>query len=490
MALPGLPRSGSAVRSLLAYSACTALVLIVGLAGMSARPLPIAQAPIAFGFSVFVLLLFLAVAAVMTRSKTGPEPAAALAGAVAVVHALMAYHAPQNWTIYAMPAAVVWMPVAGWLTLVSLLAGRRQEKGSPYLAAIAVAAQVLPVFALPAFGAGDAFSRHAWNRAGGALLGGEFLLLSVTWLALRVRLRQAPFRADLLGVFGNAALFYALLWTTAGDATAGGIVVVAAYAVGMAVYHALVGGLVLRSDEPLHRYAFLGLAATFFTIAIPLQFHERTITTLAWAVEALALLGTGLKFRDVRTRWYGMAVLALAAGKALLLDLPRNVEPFRFLLNGRMLAGVAVIVAAYIAAEWLWKRKSRLTADEQSLIPALLTVANFYTLLFVSVDLWQFADRAWPADRHGAPQLALSLFWTVYALGAICIGMWKRSRPVRLFAMALLYLSISKVFLYDLSGLEQPYRIISFFTLGVILLYTRFEEWMRETEHSGTAAAA
>ena len=46
--------------------------------------------------------------------------------------------------------------------------------------------------------------------------------------------------------------------------------------------------------------------------------------------------------------------------------------------------------------------------------------------------------------------------------------------------MGLLYLSIVKVFVFDLGFLQQPYRIISFFALGVILLmvsllYTRFE---------------
>jgi len=46
--------------------------------------------------------------------------------------------------------------------------------------------------------------------------------------------------------------------------------------------------------------------------------------------------------------------------------------------------------------------------------------------------------------------------------------------------MGLLYLSVLKVFIFDLSFLEQPYRIVSFFGLGLLLLlvsllYTRFE---------------
>jgi uncharacterized membrane protein len=84
------------------------------------------------------------------------------------------------------------------------------------------------------------------------------------------------------------------------------------------------------------------------------------------------------------------------------------------------------------------------------------------------------------AGRESAQQLSLSLFWSVYALAGMSVGIWKRMRPVRLFAIGLLYVAITKVFVYDLGFLEVPFRIVSFFVLGLILmlvslLYTRFE---------------
>jgi uncharacterized membrane protein len=50
--------------------------------------------------------------------------------------------------------------------------------------------------------------------------------------------------------------------------------------------------------------------------------------------------------------------------------------------------------------------------------------------------------------------------------------------------MGLLYLSIAKVFIFDLSFLQELHRIISFLGLGIILLlvsllYTRFERQLR-----------
>jgi uncharacterized membrane protein len=146
-----------------------------------------------------------------------------------------------------------------------------------------------------------------------------------------------------------------------------------------------------------------------------------------------------------------------------------------------MLAGASVVACAYLAAHLLWRRRTELTEEESPLVPWLIGAANLLTLVFVSVDLWEFSRQVWSTDGQGAAKLSLSLFWTLYAFAAVSVGIWKRIRPVRLFAMGLLYFSIFKVFLFDLGDLGQPYRIYSFLTLGVILvsvslLYKRFEE--------------
>jgi uncharacterized membrane protein len=151
-----------------------------------------------------------------------------------------------------------------------------------------------------------------------------------------------------------------------------------------------------------------------------------------------------------------------------------------------MLGGAAVVAAMCVSAWMLWRNREKLPSEERILPAALAAAANLFTLLFLSVDLWDYAGAHWTgAGQANAPQLALSLLWTLYALAAISAGIWRRVRWLRLFAIALLSLSILKVFLFDLSWLEQPYRIVSFFTLGVILLlvsllYTRFEERLRD----------
>jgi uncharacterized membrane protein len=53
-------------------------------------------------------------------------------------------------------------------------------------------------------------------------------------------------------------------------------------------------------------------------------------------------------------------------------------------------------------------------------------------------------------------------------------GLVRKYRPVRLMALAALGGTILKVFLFDLSFLENPYRILSFLVLGAILVAVSF----------------
>jgi uncharacterized membrane protein len=250
----------------------------------------------------------------------------------------------------------------------------------------------------------------------------------------------------------------------------------------MAAYHAVVGGSVLRrpDDDALHRFVYLGLALTFVTIAIPLQLRASYIT-LAWAVESAALVWTGLSAGHPRVRQAGLALLAVTAAKALFVDILQRPDPFILLLNERMLAGASVIAAASVSA-WLLREAQETLSQWERLAAAVLTLgANFFALVFVSLDLWDYMGVTWVgAGRESAQQLSLSLFWSVYALAGMSVGIWKRMRPVRLFAIGLLYVAITKVFVFDLGFLEVPFRIVSFFALGLILmlvslLYTRFE---------------
>lgn len=68
------------------------------------------------------------------------------------------------------------------------------------------------------------------------------------------------------------------------------------------------------------------------------------------------------------------------------------------------------------------------------------------------------------------------------AAGLVTIGFWWRSSFVRWQALALIAITIVKVFAYDIWRLERGYRIVSFLALGMLLLAISFiyqRDWLR-----------
>jgi uncharacterized membrane protein len=613
-AFPGEAAKLATIRQVFQYLSAAGLVLLMGITVVAAPPITAAQVPVAACFSLLVYLIFLGVAVKMQRASELENPAIFLIAANALTHLMVAFHVLSLIRLWDVNAAALWLPLAGLITFAFLLLAVRQKKqNSNFLAALMLAGLMLSLAAL--FGLN--LPSHGLSPVRGSILFLlEFLLVSATWIGLRRRTRLPGFRGDIVGALGNAAIFFLLPASVMGMQEYKGFVILCGYALVLALYHALIFGAVLRraDDDSLYRFIHLGLALAFVTIAVPLQLKGSYIT-LAWSIESALLVWAGAAFNDKRLRWYGVAVLALAAAKAFFLDMITEPEAFRFMLNTRMLAGASVIAAAYVCAgllrrkpkllseaeahvpatalflaslytlifislelwdyfdrrlpasgrfsaqlasfsvfwccyalallvlglrksaawmRWLgavllalaalkslfidifvnpvpfrlllnarmlsgaaviifaylaawliWQRRGRLSKQENYLPAMAAFVASLFMLIYVSLDIWQYLDGSWEAaTRSSAQQLALSIFWLLYALTAILAGIWKRIRMIRLFAMGLLYLSIIKVFLFDLRFLEQPYRIVSFFGLGVILLvvsllYTRFEERLK-----------
>ena len=73
------------------------------------------------------------------------------------------------------------------------------------------------------------------------------------------------------------------------------------------------------------------------------------------------------------------------------------------------------------------------------------------------------------AERSQTAQVALSAFWATVGLAASSQGCPRHSRT-RYGGLALLGLGVAKIFLYDLSELDELYRVLSFIAVGLLLL--------------------
>lgn len=71
-------------------------------------------------------------------------------------------------------------------------------------------------------------------------------------------------------------------------------------------------------------------------------------------------------------------------------------------------------------------------------------------------------------------KLGLSILWGGYALMMVVIGIAKDKKHLRIAAMALLGVTLAKLFLYDIADLETIPKTILFVTLGVTLLLVSF----------------
>ncbi len=67
-------------------------------------------------------------------------------------------------------------------------------------------------------------------------------------------------------------------------------------------------------------------------------------------------------------------------------------------------------------------------------------------------------------------QMALSVLWAAYAAALAAVGFVRRSSSLRWASLVLFALTIVKAMLVDIARLQQLYRIIVFFVLGVLLL--------------------
>ena len=301
--------------------------------------------------------------------------------------------------------------------------------------------------------------------------------------------RRAPGPLDLALMSLNAAAYfgisYALLFSEFRDWMGGFTLLLALF------YGALGYGIMLRHRglAPLSLFA-LAIALVLLTIAAPVQFNGPWLT-VAWAAEAVALVGLSFNLRMYQLRWFGVGVLALIAVRLLILDsFPLDsLEIYAFLLNRRFLAYAVGIGAMYLVAYALWRWRERYSyPEERWLIPPVLVAANFLSLFVLSLEIFEAITlNVLPVPPNLAgnvSSLSLSLLWAVYAAVLIVVGIVRRSRWTRLAGLGLLAIPIIKLFLYDAFAMEREYRVAAFISLGVLLvlggfLYQRYRRVIR-----------
>jgi Predicted membrane protein (DUF2339) len=188
-----------------------------------------------------------------------------------------------------------------------------------------------------------------------------------------------------------------------------------------------------------------------------------------WTVSAVVLLMAGARWRVAGLRFLAYAWAFVGA--------MRSFRPIA--APGPATAGevawMGVVIALLFAASLISRRMIRASsggpgADGEDVIRLGLSVtASILLAALIVVEV---------------RPTVVTLAWGLEGLGLLAAGFLGRERVLRLSGLALLFVCILKLFVYDLSALAPLPRIFSFVVLGLVLLavswtYTRYREQIR-----------
>lgn len=230
-----------------------------------------------------------------------------------------------------------------------------------------------------------------------------------------------------------------------------------------------------RKDAPGNvtgvRTLFGGLALLCISLALPARLEGEWLT-IAWAAEGLLLVWCGVRMVSARLRAAGLVFFAITAMRLIVLRVPGGA----FLWNERFMTYAAAVACFALGCFFVREIAPGFGESERAAFAALSIGANVYALIALSLEIWDYFERAHGLgiEKWLAQQLGLSIFWALYATVLILTGMARRAAILRWQALTLFAIVVAKVFFYDLSTLSRFYRIISFLVLGVLLLGVSF----------------
>ncbi len=220
-----------------------------------------------------------------------------------------------------------------------------------------------------------------------------------------------------------------------------------------------------------------GALLLFVSLIFPLQFDREWIT-LGWALEGLALLWL---FGRVPHR--GLRVVAVGLLAAAFVRLACNPAVFEYhkrasvrIFNWYLYA--YGITSGCLLAGARFFGNPRPTALERSAPAFLVSLGAILVFLLLNIEIADYFSigptLTFSFSGNFARDMTYSIAWALFALGLIVIGMRIRQRAARYAGVALLGLTLAKLFLHDLNDLDELYRIGAFVGVAVILIAASF----------------
>jgi uncharacterized membrane protein len=215
----------------------------------------------------------------------------------------------------------------------------------------------------------------------------------------------------------------------------------------------------------------LGLAAIAYLSA---QTLNGAALVAAWAFEGAALAQLGRRTGDHVARYGALAFLVLAVIHAAVIEAPPTA-----LLTGVPSLGAAAVALGAISLATI---RAGHAQTEGSLGRRWVLASGAGGLLYLAsvaiITVFQPTGGASSTlldlSVRQQGQVLLSACWALIGVISLIVGLRRNQPVIRNAALALLLLTVGKVFVYDLSNLTSLYRVISFVALGLLLLSGAF----------------
>ncbi len=236
-----------------------------------------------------------------------------------------------------------------------------------------------------------------------------------------------------------------------------GALVLLTVLVGLEVRHVVTGGNLATGAPDLVETSAYTIAFLALAMGLDARRGSEQRPLMIVAVDGVyilaavaAVLGLGLLANPLLSGWDGRSVI----------DGP----PLLNLLASSYLPPVALFGVHALLA----RRQGRMLAGNASGFIALALVFLYLSLEVRNafhVDLWLQAGPSTEAESY-----AYSITWLLFAVAILIVGMARKSIAIRHAAMAVLALSVAKVFVLDMAALTGVLRAASFMGLGVALI--------------------
>jgi uncharacterized membrane protein len=220
-----------------------------------------------------------------------------------------------------------------------------------------------------------------------------------------------------------------------------------------------------------------GALLLFVSLIFPLQFDREWIT-LGWALQGFALLWL---FHRVPHRGLRLVAVVLLCTAFIRLALNPSVFDYhkrsaRRIWNWYLYAygvtGVCLLAGGLIFG------MPRKTMAERVAPPFLVSLGTILVFLLLNIEIADYFSigptLTFSFSGNFARDMTYSIAWALFALGSIVVGMRIRQRAARYAGVALLGVTLAKLFLHDLSDLAELYRIGAFVGVAIILIAASF----------------